>query len=124
MHRVGVEPAGEGRVGAIVEAVEQIRRLACDHDDRPGGAEAHDFVGGQERAAVAVLAAAGGRGPGFEGLQLVAGFSRPANLSASRAEPRFSGGTPNRVKSSFLKGQNGWKPTWARPSHAIRAGAV
>ena len=25
------------RVGVVVEAVEEVRRLACDHDDRPGG---------------------------------------------------------------------------------------
>jgi hypothetical protein len=53
------------RVGAVVEAVEEVRRLACDHDDRPGGAEAHDLVGGQQRAAVAVFVAAGDRGPGL-----------------------------------------------------------
>jgi hypothetical protein len=60
------------RVGAVVEAVEEVRRLACDHDDRPGGAEAHDLVGGQQRAAVAVFVAAGDRGPGFECLAGVA----------------------------------------------------
>ncbi len=49
----------------MIEAVEEVRRLACDHDDRPGGAEAHDLVGGQQRAAVAVFVAAGDRGPGL-----------------------------------------------------------
>jgi hypothetical protein len=30
----------------------------------------------------------------------------------------------NPVRSSFLEGQNGWKPRWASDSHAIGAGAV
>ena len=30
----------------------------------------------------------------------------------------------NRVRSSFLEGQNGWKPGWASDSHAIGVGAV
>ena len=40
MHRAGIPAAGEGGVGAVVEAVEQVERLAGNHDDRPGGPEA------------------------------------------------------------------------------------
>jgi hypothetical protein len=36
----------------------------------------------------------------------------------------FQPAPSNRVMSSFLEGQNGWKPRWASDSHAIGAGAV
>ena len=36
----------------------------------------------------------------------------------------FQSAPSNRVRSSFLEGQNGWKPGWASDSHAIGVGAV
>jgi hypothetical protein len=36
----------------------------------------------------------------------------------------FQPAPSNPVRSSFLEGQNGWKPRWASDSHAIGAGAV
>ena len=35
------------------------------------------------------------------------------------AELDFQPLPPDRVKSGFLEGQNGWKPPWASDSHAI-----
>ena len=90
VHRVAIGAGGIGGVGAVVEAGEQVGRLAGDHDDRPGGAEAHDLVGSEKRPAGQVLAAAGGRGGGFEGLagvaRAVGGFKRDRELAEGIAD--------------------------------------
>jgi len=53
------------------------------------------------------------------GRQLVAGFwGTPIRLLAAN-DLGFLPVPPNRVASSFLEGQNGWKPTRAGDSHAI-----
>src|ERR1019366_3914692 len=65
VHGVRVEPPGISGVGEIVDAIEQPGRFARDQDDRLRGTEAHDFVGGEQRAALEMFADAGGRAARF-----------------------------------------------------------
>src|SRR4051794_26089984 len=57
-------------------------------------------------------------------LQLVVRFSRAPNLPESRREAGFQPLPPDRIKSDFLGGWNGWKPSWASDSHAIESRIV
>jgi hypothetical protein len=56
VHGIGIEAAGIGGVGAVVDAVEEVGRLAGDHDDRPGGSETHDLVRRQQGPPLEVFA--------------------------------------------------------------------
>src|SRR3954454_20809661 len=46
------------------------------------------------------------------------------NRLKAAAKPDFQLLFPDRVKSSFLEGWNGWKPPWVSDSHAIGARIV
>jgi len=46
------------------------------------------------------------------------------NRLKAAAKPDFQLLSPDRVKSSFLEGWNGWKPPWVSDSHAIGARIV
>ena len=75
MHRVGIEAPGVGGVRQVVDAIEQIGRLAGEHDDRPLGAEAHDLIGREQRPTLDVFADTGGDGAGPEAAPALVGVA-------------------------------------------------
>jgi hypothetical protein len=109
VQRVGIEATGIGGVRQVADTVQQVWRLTGNQHDRPSRAEAHDFIGRQQRTALQMLPGARGRTAG-----LAPGAARLADvlrliadgLLAERAG-QISGGIEIRRAEELLRGVGG-----------------